>query len=326
LRIYVGNLPYAARKEELEPLFVPYGELTSAEVIVDPATGRSRGFGFFEMADGDAQRAIEALDGTDFAGRTLGVSEATGRTDPATDQAGSASTPDSEISRGRSKKFGTRRGVIPSSRIVRQVASLLEAAGSAAADGAWDDVRLIVAGVVSLVPQSRDGAVPAPLGCAACGAGTVETLRVCTACGAEESAEPPLDDLVPESNTQTRTLAQPATAGTPSAAGNPWSPEEDERLREAVTRGVPTKQLAVEFKRTCGAIKSRIGKLGLDDPRSEAAKPELPSEASPAGPRGLIPETASDVTEPSPEPLYKQHGTKTPRMQGPYGKGLKFHT
>ena len=51
-----------------------------------------------------------------------------------------------------------------------------------------------------------------------------------------------------------------------------------------------------------------------------------PRESVGGGPRNQIPRTNPDSHEPSPEPLYKKHGTETPRMQGPYGKGLKFHS
>lgn len=77
MNIYVGNLPYTYTSSDLENLFTPYGEVTSAQVIMDRATGRSRGFGFIEMADDAAGReAIEKLDGYDLDGRRLTVNEA----------------------------------------------------------------------------------------------------------------------------------------------------------------------------------------------------------------------------------------------------------
>ncbi|HSR44875.1 MAG TPA: RNA-binding protein [Acidimicrobiia bacterium] len=77
MNIYVGNLPYSYTSSDLENLFTPYGEVTSAQVIMDRATGRSRGFGFIEMADDAAGReAIEKLDGYDLDGRRLTVNEA----------------------------------------------------------------------------------------------------------------------------------------------------------------------------------------------------------------------------------------------------------
>jgi RNA recognition motif-containing protein len=76
MNIYVGNLPYNVRDEELRQAFEPYGEVLSAEVIMDRRSRRSRGYGFVEMAnDADAINAIEALDGSDMQGRSLRVDE-----------------------------------------------------------------------------------------------------------------------------------------------------------------------------------------------------------------------------------------------------------
>ena len=77
MNIYVGNLPYTFTSSDLENVFTPYGEVSSAQVIMDRATGRSRGFGFVEMDDDAAGReAIEKLDGSDLDGRRLTVNEA----------------------------------------------------------------------------------------------------------------------------------------------------------------------------------------------------------------------------------------------------------
>jgi cold-inducible RNA-binding protein len=77
MNIYVGNLPYSTTGSDLERLFGEHGEVTSASVISDRETGRSRGFGFVEMANADeAQAAIDELDGHDFGGRRLKVNEA----------------------------------------------------------------------------------------------------------------------------------------------------------------------------------------------------------------------------------------------------------
>ena len=74
MNIYVGNLPYSVRDEELRAAFEPYGQVNSAEVIFDKRTRRSRGYGFVEMAnDADAQKAIAALNGSEFHGRELRV-------------------------------------------------------------------------------------------------------------------------------------------------------------------------------------------------------------------------------------------------------------
>jgi len=82
MNIYVGNLPYSTTSSELEELFSPHGAVDSAQVIMDRATGRSRGFGFVEMSSDDqARAAIEALDGHDMGGRSLTVNEARPRTE-----------------------------------------------------------------------------------------------------------------------------------------------------------------------------------------------------------------------------------------------------
>lgn len=74
--IYVGNLPWSATEDEIHDLFAQYGEVASVKLISDRETGRPRGFGFVEMEDAEAQKAIEALEGTEFGGRTLRVNEA----------------------------------------------------------------------------------------------------------------------------------------------------------------------------------------------------------------------------------------------------------
>ena len=76
-KIYVGNLPFATGDEELEELFAKHGTVTSAKVITDRESGRSRGFGFVEMEDDDAaDAAIRALDGSEVDRRSLRVNEA----------------------------------------------------------------------------------------------------------------------------------------------------------------------------------------------------------------------------------------------------------
>ena len=74
--IYVGNLPYSTTDDELRGLFSVHGEVSSARVIVDRMTGRSKGFGFVDMPNRDqAQQAIDALNGSEEGGRTLRVNE-----------------------------------------------------------------------------------------------------------------------------------------------------------------------------------------------------------------------------------------------------------
>jgi RNA recognition motif-containing protein len=75
-RIYVGNLPFSASEEEVRQLFSAHGEVISVSLPNDRDTGRPRGFGFVEMANDDADKAIEALDGKSLGGRALRVSEA----------------------------------------------------------------------------------------------------------------------------------------------------------------------------------------------------------------------------------------------------------
>ena len=75
--LYVGNLPFSTTSEELEQLFGQHGTVTRAQVMTDRETGRSRGFGFVEMAsDEEAQAAIAALNGQEHSGRALTVNEA----------------------------------------------------------------------------------------------------------------------------------------------------------------------------------------------------------------------------------------------------------
>ena len=77
MNIFVGNLPYNFTSDDLNQLFSPFGGISSAQVISDRDTGRSRGFGFVEMDnDDEARKAIEELDGSDADGRRLTVNEA----------------------------------------------------------------------------------------------------------------------------------------------------------------------------------------------------------------------------------------------------------
>jgi RNA recognition motif-containing protein len=76
-KLYVGNLAYSVDKSSLEELFGDFGTVTSAQVIMDRETGRSKGFGFVEMgSDQEAQAAISALNGKNVDGRNLTVNEA----------------------------------------------------------------------------------------------------------------------------------------------------------------------------------------------------------------------------------------------------------
>ena len=76
-KLYVGNLAYGVTNADLETMFAPHGTVQSAQVIMDRDTGRSKGFGFVEMANNnEAQTAITALNGHEMDGRQLTVNEA----------------------------------------------------------------------------------------------------------------------------------------------------------------------------------------------------------------------------------------------------------
>ena len=75
-KIYVGNLPYEATEDQVQTLFGEYGEVLSVALPTDRETGRARGFGFVEMSNDEATKAIAGVNGKDFGGRTLNVNEA----------------------------------------------------------------------------------------------------------------------------------------------------------------------------------------------------------------------------------------------------------
>ena len=75
-KLYVGNLPFTATDEAVNALFSKHGTVEKVALINDRDTGRPRGFGFVEMSNADASRAMQALNGTDYDGRALRVSEA----------------------------------------------------------------------------------------------------------------------------------------------------------------------------------------------------------------------------------------------------------
>jgi len=81
MNIYVGNLSFNTAEDELRDLFSAYGEVQSVKIISDQFTGRSRGFGFVEMADREAgMKAVQELDSRDLGGRALKVNEARPKT------------------------------------------------------------------------------------------------------------------------------------------------------------------------------------------------------------------------------------------------------
>ena len=75
-KIYVGNLPFSATESEVRDMFSQHGTVESVSLITDRDTGRPRGFGFVEMSNADAQKAMQSLNGKDFGGRPLKVNEA----------------------------------------------------------------------------------------------------------------------------------------------------------------------------------------------------------------------------------------------------------
>ena len=76
MNIYVGNLPFTTGDQELTDLFSQFGAVQRARVILDRETGRSRGFGFVEMDDEGARKAIDELNGHELDGRALRINEA----------------------------------------------------------------------------------------------------------------------------------------------------------------------------------------------------------------------------------------------------------
>jgi RNA recognition motif-containing protein len=81
MNMYVSNLGFQVNDEELKTLFNKFGEVTSAKVVMDRETGRSRGFGFVELAATAAEEAMKSLDGTQVDGRAISVSKARPKSD-----------------------------------------------------------------------------------------------------------------------------------------------------------------------------------------------------------------------------------------------------
>ena len=99
INIYVGNLPYSARNDDVKEIFAEYGTVNAAEIIFDRRTKRSRGYGFVEMADAEEGReAIGELDGSDYEGRQIRVDE---------------SQPAQESTEGRRKNNSKRNSKAP---------------------------------------------------------------------------------------------------------------------------------------------------------------------------------------------------------------------
>jgi RNA recognition motif-containing protein len=78
-KLYVGNLPFSATEDSIRDLFAPHGSVEKISLINDRDTGRPRGFGFVEMSNADATRAMQALNGKELDGRALKINEAQDR-------------------------------------------------------------------------------------------------------------------------------------------------------------------------------------------------------------------------------------------------------
>ena len=100
-KLFVGNLDFGATEESIRSLFAPHGTVESVYLATDRDTGRSRGFAFVEMAEGDADKAIAALNGKNVGGRALTVNEAR----PKADRAGSGSEGGSGGGRSGSRRW-----------------------------------------------------------------------------------------------------------------------------------------------------------------------------------------------------------------------------
>lgn len=82
MKLFIGNFTFSTTEDDLRALFEPYGTIDSISVVTDRTTGRSRGFGFVEMPDrGQAEKAIDALNGKEVGGRTLNINEARPKVD-----------------------------------------------------------------------------------------------------------------------------------------------------------------------------------------------------------------------------------------------------
>ena len=81
-KLYVGNLPFTANEDSVRALFAQHGTVETVSLISDRDTGKPRGFGFVQMAQAEATKAMEALNGADFGGRPLKINEAQDRGAP----------------------------------------------------------------------------------------------------------------------------------------------------------------------------------------------------------------------------------------------------
>ena len=157
-KLYVGNLTYDTTEDNLVELFSEYGEVLSAQIIIDRDTNRSKGFGFVEMADG-ADEAANALNGQDFKGRNLTVNEAR----PREDRGGGGGR--GGYGGGRRRLWRRRRR--RSRRLRRRRRAAAVAVVATAAAGAAATAAAVAAAVIDLIPfggpeSRRRRAVPSP--------------------------------------------------------------------------------------------------------------------------------------------------------------------
>ncbi len=104
MNLYISNLSYNISDEDLKQLFADYGEITSAKVIMDRETGRSRGFGFVELSDDElAKKAIEELNQASYDGKVINITEARPREDRGGDRGG-------RFNNNRGGGYGSNRG------------------------------------------------------------------------------------------------------------------------------------------------------------------------------------------------------------------------
>ena len=92
--IYVGNIPWKVNDDDLKELFSPYGDVESAKIIKYRDSNRSKGFGFVEMDDDGAEKAIEALEGFEMEGRPLKVNQSKGKTPETPETSETSETPE----------------------------------------------------------------------------------------------------------------------------------------------------------------------------------------------------------------------------------------
>lgn len=109
MNIFISNLSFRINDEDLKQLFEEYGEISSAKVITDKYTGKSRGFGFVEMSNDDsAKKAIEELDKAEYDGKVISVSVARPKTETRSSNGGGRSFGGGDRNRDRDRNYGKK--------------------------------------------------------------------------------------------------------------------------------------------------------------------------------------------------------------------------